>query len=262
MGNRTKFFVSTLVVMALGRVCFGDDPPQASQTSTQPTSCSVSDFGTSFTFSVPPICAGSIEAEIGFLSLGDTRLLPAVITVAPFKSKTDFTVLVNLLDSEAPAHNRTIHFGDRFDFVVRQQIFEKSGLVLTVAPRGAFFTGGFHGGRVGAAFGIQYSKGNNLCVANFTFTRAIDSSSLNPRTDYQVAFDYYRTLNKKGVAVFVGFQHETSTGTLRTISTEQGLVLPFRNGQVELAMEQLNLNTKPVWQFQARVILTGKLLHK
>ena len=36
---------------------------------------------------------------------------------------------------------------------------------------------------------------------------------------------------------------------------EEGLVLPFRNGQIEIETAQLNLNVKPEWQFQTRAIV-------
>jgi hypothetical protein len=97
-------------------------PSQGNVVTQQPLNASVSDFGTSFIFSPPPICSGCVETELGSLSLQDGRFLPAVVTVAPFASHTDFSVLVNLLDSEMLCRNRAMHFGDRFDFVVRQQI--------------------------------------------------------------------------------------------------------------------------------------------
>jgi hypothetical protein len=68
------------------------------------------------------------------------------------------------------------------------------------------------------------------------------------------AFDYFRTLDKKGTALFLGFQHEVTAGQ-QTAGTEEGVILPFRNGQVELETAQLDLNVKPEWQFQARVIV-------
>jgi hypothetical protein len=41
---------------------------------------------------------------------------------------------------------------------------------------------------------------------------------------------------------------------------EEGLVLPFRNGQIEIETAQLNLNVKPEWQFQTRAIVNwGKI---
>jgi len=219
-----------------------------------PLNASVSDFGTSFIFSPPPICSGCVETELGFLSLQDGRFLPAAITVAPFASHTDFSVLVNLLDSEVPYHGRTTNFGNRFDFVVRQQVFEKNGFTLTFAPRGTVFTRCAEGGRAGVTLAAQYTKGSNLFVTNFTLTRAVNNFPANPRLDYQGSFDYYRTLSRTGVAVFVGFQHEVAAGQ-RTAGTEQGLALPFRNGQMELAVEQLNLDVGPMLQFQARVIV-------
>jgi hypothetical protein len=46
-----------------------------------------------------------------------------------------------------------------------------------------------------------------------------------------------------------------------TAGTEGGLVIPFRSGQVELSTQQLNLNTNPEVQFQARAIVNwGKVL--
>jgi hypothetical protein len=47
------------------------------------------------------------------------------------------------------------------------------------------------------------------------------------------------------------------------VGTEGGLVLPFRNGQVEFETAQLDLNVKPEWQFQTRVIVNwGKMLSR
>jgi hypothetical protein len=85
-------------------------------------------------------------------------------------------------------------------------------------------------------------------------------NTVNPRNDYLGTFDYFRTLDKRGTAFFLGVQHEVSAGQ-QTAGIEEGLVIPFRNGQVELATQQLDLNTGPEWQFQARVIVNwGKLL--
>jgi hypothetical protein len=38
------------------------------------------------------------------------------------------------------------------------------------------------------------------------------------------------------------------------------LVIPFRNGQLEIETAQLDLNVKPEWQFQTRIIVNwGKV---
>jgi hypothetical protein len=231
--------------------------------SVQPLNSSVSDFGTTFVFSPPPICSKCLETELGFQSLSDGRYLPAVITIAPFNSQTDFSVLVNLLDSESPGNDRTTHFGNRFDFVVRQHIFTQSGFTLVMAPRGTVFTRDADGGRVGATAAPQFSKGNNLIAVNITWTGAIDVSTANPRSDYQDFADYFRTLDTRGTTLFLGIAHELTAGQ-QTVGTEAGLVLPFRNGQVEFETAQLDLNVKPQWQFQTRVIVNwGKVLsHK
>lgn len=235
-------------------------PSRAQTTGTPPAlNASISDFGTSFIFDPPPICDKCIETELGFLSLEDGRYLPAVVTLAPFATHTDFTVLVNTLDSQSTAGHRVTHFGDRFDFVIRQQVAQKDGFLLTVAPRGAVFVRGVYGGRAGASIAPQYSKGSNLVGANFTWTAAIGASAANPRTDFVDGYDYFRTLERHGTTCFFGIQHEDSGGT-QTLGTEIGLELPFRNGQVELSTQQLNLNTSPQWQFQARVIVNwGRL---
>jgi hypothetical protein len=223
---------------------------------------SVSDFGTTFIFSPPPICAKCIETEFGFLSFEDGRYLPSVVTVAPFKSQTDISVLVNLLDSESPGSDRTTHFGNRFDFVIRQQAYTRGGFVLTLAPRGAVFVRDGDGGRVGASVAPQYSKGNNLLAVNLTLTAGVGVSSVNPRTDYVGSADYYRTLDSRGYQIFLGVNHEIAAGQ-QTAGTEEGFVIPFRNGQVELSTRQLDLNTKPEYQFQARVIVNwGKILSR
>jgi hypothetical protein len=228
--------------------------PSPQPSSSQPLNSSVSDYGTTFIFSPPPICPRCIETELGFQSLSDGRYVPAVVTVAPFDSKTDFSVLVNMLDSESPANDRVTHFGNRFDFVARQQVAAKGNFTLVLAPRGTVFVRGVDGGRAGATAAPQFSWGNNLAAANFTWTGAIGESEANPRSDYVGAFDYFRTLDKKGTALFLGFQHEVTAGQ-QTAGTEEGVILPFRNGQVELETAQLDLNVKPEWQFQARVIV-------
>jgi hypothetical protein len=76
------------------------------------------------------------------------------------------------------------------------------------------------------------------------------------------SFDYFRTLDKKGTAFFLGFQHEVTAGE-QTAGTEEGLIIPFRNGQVELEAAQLDLNVSPQWQFQTRVIVNwGKVFSR
>ncbi len=105
---------------------------------------------------------------------------------------------------------------------------------------------------------MQYTNGNNLVVANATATRALANNTRCGRNDWQGSFDYYRMLSSQGFAIFAGIQHEASTGNGNAIGIEQGLVFPFQNGQVELAAESCNLNSKPVLQLQARVIVNWK----
>jgi len=230
--------------------------------SPQPLNGSVSDYGTTFVFSPPPICGGCVETELGFQSLSDGRYIPAVVSFAPFSPRTDFSVLANLLDSEAPNHARTTHFGNQLDLVLRQQILQKGGFELTLAPRGAALVRGSDGGRVGATVAPQLSWGRNLAVLNVTLTASIGVTSANPRTDYLTDFDYFRTLDNRGTAFFLGFQHEVSAGQ-QTASTEEGLVIPFRNGQVELETAQIDLNSGFQEQFQARVIVNwGKAFRR
>jgi hypothetical protein len=226
-----QFFAvfAVLVLTWEGSSCAQPQPAGSSQ----PLNGSVSDYGTTFIFSPPPICSKCLETELGFQSLSEGRYLPTVISVAPFATNTDFSVLVNLLDSESPGNDRTTHFGNRFDFVARQQVFAKGGFTFAMAPRGTVFTRGVDDGRVGATAAPQYSWGKNLAAANFTGTGGIGASAANPRSDYVGSFDYFRTLDKRGTSFFLGFAHEVSAGQ-QTASTEQGLVLPFRNGQIEV----------------------------
>jgi hypothetical protein len=247
-----RFFL-TFALLALFRASFScaQSPPS---TSPQALNASISDVGTSFIIDPPPICPKCIETELGFESLSGARTVPTVVTVAPFKSPTDFSVLVNLLDSESSGGHRTTQFGNRFDFIIRQQVISKGGFELTLAPRGAVFTRQVNGGRAGGFAAPQYSRGKNLVAANFTYTAAIDVSAANPRSDYVGAFDYFRTLDSKGTTIFLGLQHEATAGQ-QTVGTEEGLEIPFRNGQVELETAQLDLNQKPALQFQARVIV-------
>ena len=247
-------------------------PPQSSQQSSpqpappqqpQPLNADVSDFGTSYIFSPPPICPRCLETELGFLGVEESRELATAITAAPFKTHTDFTVLLNLLDSESAAEDRTTQFGDRMDFVIRQQVFAKGAFEVTAAPRGTVFLRATDGGRIGGTAAGQYTRGRNLAALNLTYTRALSNPSANLRNDYVGAFDYYRTLGDKGAAWFAGFQHEYSTGNGQTVGTEQGGVIPFRNGQVELAVEELTLNAGTTVQGQARVIVNwGRIFHR
>jgi hypothetical protein len=245
------FGALAMLSFALEGSCAAQSQPSSSS---QPLNASISDYGTTFIFSPPPICPKCIETEFGFQSLSDGRYLPAVVTVAPSKTQTDFSVLVNMLDSESPTNDRTTHFGNRFDFVLRQQVYAKGDFTLVLAPRGTVFTRGVDGGRIGGTAAPQYAWGKNVAAANISWTGAIEASSANPSSDYVGSFDYFRTLDKRGTAFFLGFQHEFTAGQ-QTAGTEEGLVIPFRNGQVELETAQLDLNVQPEWQYQARVIV-------
>jgi hypothetical protein len=234
---------------------------QAQQQSQQPLNASVSDIGTSFVISPPPVCGGCLETELGYLHLEDGNYAPGVLTLGLTKY-TDANVLVNLLDSEAPESERVTHFGNRFDFIVRQQVAKKRIFELTLAPRGTVFVRGGDGGRVGMSAAPLFAWGANQIAVNVTWTGGVNVSAMNPRSDEVAAFDWFRTVQPRGTAFFAGFQQETSAGTT-TASIEEGLVLPFRNGQVELATEQLNLNTAAQVQAQARVIVNwGNLIRK
>jgi hypothetical protein len=251
--KRLSRFVAVFAMLAFASA--GSAWGQSQQASSvQPLNASISDYGTTFIFSPPPICPKCLETELGFQSLSDGRYVPTVITVAPFKTQTDFSVLVNLVDSESPGNDSVTHFGNRFDFVVRQQVYAKGGFTLVAAPRGTVFARGVDGGRAGATGAPQYSWGRNVAAANFTWTGGIGTSAANPKSDYVGSFDYFRTLDAKGTAFFLGWQHEVTAGQ-QTAGTEEGLVIPFRNGQVELESAQLNLNVQPEWQFQARAIV-------
>ncbi len=260
--GKMKYLHMFLLLLVLGHDCFAQQSSQASQP--QPLNASVSNFGTTFVFSPQPICAGCLESELGYISILDGgRYAPVTMTVAPFSTPTDFNVLANVLANEEANGKRTTHFGNRFDFVVRQQLLRRGGFVLTLAPRGVVFTRDLEGGRAGATVAAQYGNGNNLGVINLTYTAAAGCSSTNPKNEYQGSYDFYRILSERGYAFFLGFQHTGTTGNPHALGTELGIVVPFRNGQVELASQQLSLSTNPVWQFQARVTVNwGNLLRK
>jgi hypothetical protein len=238
------------LLLFFGQISFAQSSNQA-----QPLNANVSGFGTSFVFSPAPVCSGCVQTELGFSGANGGRFLPFVFTAAPPKSRTDFTVLVNVLDSQLSSGGRTNHLGDRFDLIVRQQVVNKGGLILTVAPRGAFFVRNTEGGRVGATFAGQYGKGKNVGVINLTMTRAVRNTMSFSQNNYQGSFDYSRNIGSSGLAVFAGFLHEAQTGATGAVGIEQGIVLPFKNGQIEFAAEQLNLTGKVMFQFQARIIV-------
>lgn len=227
--------------------------------SPQPPNASVSDFGVSFCFS-PPICPDCVETELGFESLQDGRYAPAVVTVAPKWLHGDASVLANVVDSEAPHSHRTTNFGNRLDFAIREKVLDHGGLSLTLVPWGAAYIRGIQGGRAGGVALPQFTSGSNSYVAEFSLTSAVGVSAGNPRTDYLEAFDYTRALGTRGYSVFSGLQHEILGGD-HTIGIEQGMVIPFRNGQIELDAQGLSLNADPAFAFQARAIVNwGSLL--
>lgn len=258
MALHRKHVHTALLVLAISFAGLASAQKQQ-PASPQPLNAAVSDFGTSFTFS-PPICSGCFEAELGFLSLQDGRYAPAVVTLAPSWLHGDASVLANVLDSEAPQSRRTTHFGNRLDFAIREKIVDHHGFVLTLAPWGTAFIRGIQGGRAGAVALPQFISGKNQFVAEFSLTGAVGVSAGNPRTDYVEAFDYARSIGERGFSIFAGAQHEITAGQ-QTAGIEQGLIIPFRNGQVELDTAQLDLNTSPAAQFQARVIVNwGRVL--
>jgi hypothetical protein len=256
MPIRLYFAVFTFTLLCGTAIAQQSQP--ASQA--QPLNATVSDFGTSFIFSPAPICAGCLETELGFNEVQGSRLLISAITFAPFATHTDFTILTNLLDGEPSA----THFGDRLDFVMRQQILARDGWILTVAPRGTLSIRGDGTDRIGATGAIQYGKGANTEIVNVTVTHAIAGSD-SSRWDRLISFDYYRSLGSKGTSFFLGAQYESATTPIAVQSAgiEEGLVIPFHNGQVELATEQLNLNAHFALQVQVRVIVNwGSLIRK
>jgi hypothetical protein len=252
--------VFVLIALLFMLVRGGSAQPQQA-TSPQPLNANVSGFGTSFTFS-PPICAGCFQTELGYLKLQDGHFAPAVVTIAPAFLHGDASVLANALDSQAPGGHRTTHFGDRLDFAIRWKLVDHEGFVLTAAPWGTAFIRDVQGGRAGGYALPQFTWGKNQILFEFGETVAIGVSAGNPRSDYQGEFDYTRAIGSRGYAVFAGMQHDLSAG-VNSVGTEIGGVIPFRNGQIELACEQLSLNSDPAAQYQARVVVNwGELLRR
>jgi hypothetical protein len=242
-----------LLVLACAAPAQGGWAQQQPVSSPQPPNAAVSDFGVSFCFS-PPICAGCVEAELGFQSQQDARYAPAVLTVAPKWLHGDVSVLGNVVDSEAAGRDRTTNFGNRLDFAIREKVLDHGGLSLTLVPWGTAWVRGVQGGRAGGVALPQYTLGSNQFVAEFSLTGAVGVSAGNPRTDYLEAFDYTRAMGSRGYSVFSGFQHEILGGE-HTVGIEQGMIIPFRNGQIELAAQGLSLNADPQVAFQARAIV-------
>jgi hypothetical protein len=227
----------------------------------QPLNSNLSSLGTSFTFSLPISCAACLETELGYLYLEDGHQVPAIVT-AGLSRYTDFSAQVNLLDSEATHPGRATQFGNRVDMIVRQQVVKNNKFALTLAPRGTVFIRGGDGGRAGITAAPLVNLGANQFLANITWTGAVGAGAGNPRSDEVAAINWARNVQSRGTAIFAGFQQETTAGTT-TASIEQGMVLAFKDAQIELATEQLNLNTSPQMQVQARlVVYWGKLFGK
>jgi hypothetical protein len=248
-----------LLLLAAAALVQGGVAQKQPASSSPPLNAAVSDFGVSFCFS-PPICADCVETELGFESLQDGRYAPAVLTVAPKWLHGDASVLANALDSEAPQSHRATHAGNRLDFAIRQKVLDHGGLSLTLVPWGAAYVRGIQGGRAGAVALPQFTSGSNQFVAEFSLTGAVGVSAGNPRTDYLEAFDYTRAIGERGYSIFSGLQHEILGGD-HTVGIEQGMIIPFRNGQIELDLQGLSLNADPAIAFQARAIVNwGSLL--
>jgi hypothetical protein len=227
----------------------------------QALNANVSSIGTSFTFSLPIACGACLETELGYSYLADGHQVPAILT-AGLTKYTDLSAQVNLLDSELNGTDRVTQFGNRVDLILRQQAMKNNTFALTLAPHGTIFLRGGDGGRAGITGAPQFTWGANQLLANITWTGAVGVSDSNPRSDEVAAFDWSRTVQERGTAIFAGFQQETTAGTT-TASIEEGMVLAFKNAQVELATEQLNLNTSPQVQVQARlVVYWGKVFGK
>ena len=67
----------------------------------------------------------------------------------------------NILDNQLVNGERTAHFGNRFDFVVRQRLLQSGGFIVTVVPRGTVFTKDLEGGQIGGSIGAQYGSDSN-----------------------------------------------------------------------------------------------------
>jgi|SRR5579872_1321721 len=231
------------------------------QTSASPNNL-VSDFGTSFTFSVPPVCPGCVEVETGIARTSELFSVPAVLTIAPLNSHTDFTVLFNSFQNSSVSGRRVNQTGSELDLVIRQQVFASEHLTVAIAPRAAIFTRGGLSPRFGAALGVQYGRGPNTLVVNSTLTGTASPVIGNPSLDYLTSGDYYRALGSKGYSIFAGLQHEIFSQT-QIASFEQGLVVPVKHGQIEFNLQELGINGRTVLQQQVKLILnTGKIIGK
>src|SRR4051812_4137850 len=112
MRHRSSWLVFTFALLTAGASAQKHPATQPPNATPQALNADVSDFGVSFAIG-GPICSGCIETELGFLSLEDQRLAPAVLTVAPTWLHGDASVLLNALDSEVERNKRVTHFSNR-----------------------------------------------------------------------------------------------------------------------------------------------------
>lgn len=219
-----------------------------------PLNASVSGFGTSFAFGPAPISQGSFESELGSVYLSNSRYFPVVLTFAPFGEENDLSIMANVLDIETDASGHTAtYFGDRAMVIFRQNILREESFSCTLAPAGTLFLRDTHGGALGGAVALRYVQGNNQFVGNIN--GMIPVAGTDADANYQVAVDYSRALSESGYVVFFGVQNIYIPGNASTFGIEQGVVLPFRDGQLEFAAEQFSPVSDIAWQFQVRVVV-------
>ena len=230
--------------------------------SPQPLNATVSDFGTSFAFS-PPICAGCVRDRARVPLPPGRPLCPGGAhrgsRLAARRCKRARQCARFRGPARTPFHPLRQPPGLRHS---RKSAWTAmawcSRLRRGAQPSSA-------ASRADAP-GLSLSRSSPSARTRSSASLASrERSASRPETRAPItwkSFDYTRSIGERGYNIFAGLQHELTAGE-QTIGIEEGMTIPFRNGQVELATEQLTLNTDPAVQFQARVIVNwGKLLSR
>ncbi|MFQ5778748.1 MAG: hypothetical protein ACE5IP_12150 [Terriglobia bacterium] len=190
-----------------------------------------------FTSDTSTTAPGTLELEIGTNSSDDLFTLPLTIKYTPPAQRglfhcAEFSFSVDAVSSASRNGRRVTQFSDRLGFTLRRPVYRGQAFSLAVAPQATFFLRGDSGARLGTTVIGVYAFGRNAAVLNATWTSATTSSPSNPAQQYDVAFDFARTLEESGalsrLSVFAGLLYGNPTNGSAAVSLGQGIAYRVR----------------------------------
>ena len=193
----------------------------------------ISDIGTSFTFSANPICAKCVELEVGASVERGIKVQPEIVGTYGIGKIADVTALIS--DNQVSVMGRLM-------------LLNRNRFTITVAPMYSRITNVSNSSLLGGAVALSYEQNKNIYVFN---ALALQSTSGRVDNNRLVSFNYFRTISNSGYALFAGLQRDAA---LNISNVEQGVVIPFRHGQLEFEIEEQDVGN-PVFIGQVRFIV-------